>query len=113
MFVSAGNIEAQDLRPEWPEDMAAALANLASARNDALLTPAESARTVPVAALNPPRHGGSLAHAPARFSRRGPGMCAGVKPDLAHRGGSGPVDPARSETSRVGKGGDSRVGYRG
>src|SRR3546814_8446268 len=87
MFVSAGNIEAQDLRPEWPEDIAAALANLASARNDALLTPAESARNVAVAALNPPGHGGCLAHAPARFSRRGPGLRAGVKPDLAHIGG--------------------------
>src|SRR3546814_16680815 len=54
MFVSAGNIEAQDLRPEWPEDMAAALANLASARNDALQTPAASARNAPRATLTPP-----------------------------------------------------------
>ena len=93
VFISAGNIEPQDLRPEWPEDLAAALANLASARNDALLTPAESARNVAVAAINPPGHSGCLAHAPARFSRRGPGLRAGVKPDLAHIGGAGTVHP--------------------
>jgi hypothetical protein len=70
-------------------DATAALANLANARNDGLLTPAESARNVAVAALNPPGHDSCLAFAPTRFSRRGPGLRAGVKPDLAHVGGSG------------------------
>ncbi len=89
VFISAGNIQPQDLRPEWPADAAAALANLVNARNDGLLTPAESARNVSVAALNPPGHDGCLPFAPARFSRRGPGLRAGVKPDLAHIGGAG------------------------
>ena len=93
VFVSAGNIDPQDLRPEWPSDVTVALGNLARARNDALLTPAESARNVAVAALNPPGHSGCLAHAPARFSRRGPGLRAGVKPDLAHIGGAGTAHP--------------------
>jgi hypothetical protein len=89
VFVSAGNIQPQDLRPEWPADTATALSNLAIARNDSLLTPAESARNVAVAAVNPPDHSGCLPFAPTRFSRRGPGLRSGVKPDLAHVGGSG------------------------
>ncbi|MDO8272673.1 MAG: S8 family peptidase [Gammaproteobacteria bacterium] len=89
VFISAGNIQPQDVRPEWPADTAAALSNLANARNDGLLSPAESARNVAVAALNPPGHTGCLPFAPTRFSRRGPGLRSGVKPDLAHVGGSG------------------------
>ncbi len=88
VFISAGNIQPQDLRAEWPVDTNAALANLATARNDGLLTPAESSRNVAVAALNPPGHSGCLPFAPTRFSRRGPGLRAGVKPDLAHVGGA-------------------------
>jgi Subtilase family len=93
VFISAGNIQSQDLRPEWPADATAALANLVNARNDGLLTPAESARNVAVAALNPPGHDGCVPFAPTRFSRRGPGLRAGVKPDLAHIGGAGSRHP--------------------
>ena len=93
VFISAGNIQAQDLRPEWPADATAALTNLVNARNDGLLTPAESARNVAVAALNPPGHDGCMSHAPTRYSRRGPGLRAGVKPDLAQVGGAGTHHP--------------------
>jgi Subtilase family len=93
IFISAGNIAPQDLRAEWPADATAALTNLANARNDALHTPAESARNVAVAALNPPGLDGCIPFAPTRFSRRGPGMRANVKPDLAHVGGSGTQHP--------------------
>jgi len=93
VFISAGNIGQQDLRGEWPADAAAALANLVNARNDGLLTPAESVRNVAVAALNPPGHDGCLPFAPTRFSRRGPGLRAGVKPDLAHVGGASSRHP--------------------
>lgn len=89
VFISAGNLQPQDFRPEWPADTATALSNLAVARNDSLLTPAESARNVAVGALNPPGHGSCLPFAPTRFSRRGPGLRSGIKPDLAHIGGSG------------------------
>ncbi len=89
VFISAGNIAPQDLRPEWPLDTAAALGNLANARNDGLLTPAESARNVAVGALNPPGLENCASFAPTRYSRRGPGLRAGVKPDLAHVGGAG------------------------
>ncbi len=93
VFISAGNIQPQDLRAEWSADATTALANLFNTRNDGLLTPAESARNVAVAALNPPGHDGCLPFAPTRFSRRGPGMRAGVKPDLAHIGGAGSQHP--------------------
>ena len=93
-FLSAGNTAPQDLRPEWPADERQALVALASARNDGLLMPAESVRNVSVAALNPPGLSNALAWAPARYSRRGPGLRAGVKPDLAQIGGSGsPQEP--------------------
>lgn len=89
-FISAGNTASQDTRPEWPADETHALVTLASARNDGLLMPAESIRSVSVAALNPPGLPTCIPHAPARYSRRGPGLRAGVKPDLAHIGGTGP-----------------------
>ena len=93
-FISAGNTSAQSIRPEWSADETQALVALATARNDGLLMPAESVRNVSVAALNPPGLGNSIAYAPARYSRRGPGLRAGVKPDLAHIGGSGsPLGP--------------------
>ena len=88
-FISAGNTAPQDLRSEWPQDETQALVALASARNDGLLVPAESVRNVSVAALNPPGMPNCVSHAPARYSRRGPGLRAGVKPDLSHIGGSG------------------------
>lgn len=88
-FISAGNTTPQGQRAEWPADETQALVALASARNDGLLMPAESVRNVSVAALNPPGLANALAHAPACYSRRGPGLRAGVKPDLAHFGGSG------------------------
>lgn len=93
IFMSAGNLRAQDSRPEWSSDPATSLAGLALSRNDGLLTPAESARNVAVAAVNPIGHDGCVALAPARYSRRGPGLRAGVKPDLAHIGGSGTLHP--------------------
>ncbi len=89
IFVSAGNTQPQDLRPEWPADASRALADLALARNDGLLTPAESARNVTIAALNPTGHDGCVPYAPTRYSRRGPGLRGSMKPDLAHVGGAG------------------------
>jgi hypothetical protein len=93
LFVSAGNLDHHNLRPEWPSDPTGALATIAAATNDGLLTPAESVRNVSIAAVNPPDHPVSIPFAPCRFSRRGPGLRAGVKPDLAHVGGSGSPQP--------------------
>jgi Subtilase family len=89
LFVATGNTPPQDVRAEWPSDETQALVALASARNDSMLMPSESVRNVCVAALNPPNLSTSIPHAPARYSRRGPGLRTGIKPDLAHIGGSG------------------------
>ncbi|WP_311276775.1 S8 family peptidase [Methylobacterium sp. WCS2018Hpa-22] len=106
-FISAGNTAPQSLRPEWHQDETQALVALASARNDGMLMPAESVRNVSVAALNPPGLSNVVPHAPARYSRRGPGLRAGVKPDLAHIGGSGsPQSPLGHGLSSVKPNGD-------
>lgn len=95
IFLSAGNTSPQGLRTEWPADPIAALVAIAAARDDMLLMPAESFRGVAVAAVNPPGCPTSIPFAPARYSRRGPAVRSGLKPDLAHVGGSGsPQSPA-------------------
>lgn len=88
-FVSAGNTAPQNMRAEWSSDPTQALVDLAAARDDSLLMPGESVRNVAVAAVNPPDVSTSIANAPANYSRRGPGLRAGVKPDIAHIGGTG------------------------
>ena len=89
IFVPTGNTLQQDARAEWPTDDTNALVALASARNNSMLMPAESVRNVSVAALNPPDLSTCIPNAPARYSRRGPGLRTGIKPDVAHIGGSG------------------------
>jgi Subtilase family len=89
LFVPTGNTRRQDLRPEWVADETRTLIGLAAARNDGLLMPAESVRNVAIAAVNPVGVEPSIPFAPARYSRRGPGLRAGVKPDLACIGGCG------------------------
>ncbi|UWQ32064.1 S8 family peptidase [Leisingera sp. M527] len=90
LFVlSAGNTDPHSTRAEWSTDSTQAAVDLSSARNDGLLMPAESIRNVAVAALNPPGLDNIVPYAPANYSCRGPGVRAGVKPDLAQIGGSG------------------------
>jgi hypothetical protein len=87
--ISCGNLNSRQHRPIWPADPKAALQMLA-ARNspDTLLQPSESARSLTVGSLNPPNLKPYVAGAPACYSRRGPGLKVGVKPDLAHFGGA-------------------------
>ena len=92
-FISAGNTAPQNVRAEWSSDPTQALVDLAAAREDSLLMPGESVRNIAVAAVNPPDVSTSVAHAPANYSRRGPGLRAGVKPDIAHVGGTGTPCP--------------------
>jgi len=91
--ISAGNLNTATMRPEWPADHTKAAAILATFRNDQLYVPAESIRNISVAALNPGNHSGSILDMPARYSRRGPGLRTGVKPDISHYGGAGSVCP--------------------
>lgn len=89
--ISAGNTKTQDIRREWPSDHFEALKILASSRNDTIKKPAESCRNVSVAALNPPHVDGIVPYALSNYSCRGPGLRVGLKPDLAHIGGSGTI----------------------
>ena len=87
--ISAGNTLPNDTRREWPADHFEALKILASSRNDTIKKPAESCRNISVSALNPPHLDGIVPYALSNYSCRGPGLRVGLKPDLAHVGGSG------------------------
>lgn len=91
--ISAGNTGLANMRPEWPKNHTLAAAILASHRDDQLFVPAESIRNISVAALNPSHHSACISEMPARYSRRGPGLRTGVKPDISHIGGSGTICP--------------------
>lgn len=85
--VSGGNTASPRTRREWGDNPVAVLSNLASCTNDRITAPADSILNVTVGAVNPPDVPGSIAGAPARYSRRGPGFMQLVKPDVAHYGG--------------------------
>ncbi|KEZ70108.1 hypothetical protein AAY86_21770 [Pseudomonas amygdali pv. tabaci str. ATCC 11528] len=91
--ISAGNLHPTKMRPEWPANHTNAAAILATWRDDQIYVPAESIRNISVAALNPGNHSSSILDMPARYSRRGPGLRTGVKPDISHYGGSGSICP--------------------
>ncbi|MDP1830684.1 MAG: S8 family peptidase [Geothrix sp.] len=89
IFVSAGNLNGGKARSEWSSEPIKALAQLAASREDGVLIPAESVRNLTVGSLNPPGALDAIPHAPASYTRRGPGPGAIVKPDLVHVGGAG------------------------
>ena len=86
---SAGNLVGADWRAAWPKTPKQAIAALATRTNlDTIFMPCESVRAIAVGAINPPDCS-HLEGAPATYSRRGPGLRVGVKPDVAHYGGVG------------------------
>lgn len=85
--VSAGNAKGNAMRGEWAEDPTKALQQLVIAGTDGLFEPADTLANISVAALNPPGLAGTIAKAPARYSRRGTKLRT-VKPDLCHFGGA-------------------------
>lgn len=86
---SAGNLLGADWRAPWPKTPKQAIAALATRTSmDAIFMPCESVRAIAVGALNPPNCS-HLEGAPATYTRRGPGLRVGVKPDVAHYGGAG------------------------
>jgi hypothetical protein len=95
--ISAGNLRSGECRPEWPADPQVALQQLATRTSpDTVLQPCESSRSIAVGALNAPGCLGRVDGAPAAYSRRGPGLRVGVKPDVAHFGGSLPDSRTKS-----------------
>src|SRR6202034_4106183 len=86
---SAGNLSGAEWRAPWPKTPRQALAALAARTSpDTIFMPCQSVRALAVGALNPP-NSAHLEGAPTTYTRRGPGLRVGVKPDLAHYGGTG------------------------
>lgn len=86
---SAGNLKPSETRAPWPKrpsDVVQYFAN--RTEPDTIMKPAESVRAVSVGALNPPGVK-QIEGAPATYTRRGPGLQVGVKPDVAAFGGAG------------------------
>ncbi len=89
--ISAGNLRPSDVRPEWPSNPNIAIQQLATRTSpDTILQPCESSRSIAVGAVNAPCCNGRVEWAPTSYTRRGPGLRVGVKPDVAHCGGSLP-----------------------
>ncbi|MDR1233493.1 MAG: S8 family serine peptidase, partial [Puniceicoccales bacterium] len=89
--ISAGNTHPSHIRKEWPLDPVEVLKTFVSTRNDSLKVPAESCRNISVSALNPPAVNGIVPYGLSNYSCRGVSSRTGLKPDLAHVGGSGTV----------------------
>ncbi len=85
-----GNLPEFQFRPRWPDKADQALEMLANYRHagsDRLHQPADSIRSIVVGALDP-RGGPRDLLLPSVYTRRGPGLALGSKPDLCHLGGS-------------------------
>jgi hypothetical protein len=88
---SAGNLKRNESRSPWGRTPRDNLKYFASrTASDTVCQPTETVRGFSVGALNCPG-GPHIADTPARYSRRGPGLQVGIKPDIAHYGGSGPL----------------------
>lgn len=86
--ISAGNLN-KNARPKWPIDENDALKMLAEYRyqgQDRIYQPSESVYSVCVGALDTIDTSGRLN--PSRYTRKGPGVSFGQKPDVVHIGGN-------------------------
>ncbi|OIX90655.1 S8 family peptidase [Pantoea sp. Ae16] len=81
--VSSGNLRSIDFRASWASRPAA----LHFSDVDRLSQPAEAVSAITVGAVNPPGCDISVHGAPTVYTRRGPGVAMGVKPDVIHYGG--------------------------
>ncbi len=97
LVISAGNLRPADWRAEWSVDPQVGLQHLASRTViETLLQPAESSRCVTVGAPNPPGCAPRVGGAPTTYTRRGPGLRVGVKPDVSHFGGASDIEVVTS-----------------
>jgi len=105
---SAGNLDGAEWRAPWPRSPRQAIAALAARTSpDTIYMPCESVRALAVGAINPP-NGAHPEGAPTTYTRRGPGLRVGVKPDLAHYGGTGDAsNPAATALATCGLNGSS------
>ncbi len=89
IVVSAGNLDGTKFRGAWPKspDRVAAYL-LPHAGTDRIYQPSESVLALTVGAVNTPGSNDHAEGAPTPYTRRGPGMKIGVKPDFGHYGGT-------------------------
>jgi len=80
-IISAGNLASLDFRARWPSQLAI------TSDIDRIQQPAEAISAITVGAINPPGYDEHIYGAPTVYSRRGPGVAMGVKPDVVHYGG--------------------------
>lgn len=78
--ISAGNLEPIDYRAKWPSQHAI------TSDVDRILQPADAVSAITVGAINPPGNDKDIHGTPTVYSRRGPSVAMGVKPDLVHYG---------------------------
>ncbi|MEM1037776.1 MAG: S8 family peptidase [Pseudomonadota bacterium] len=92
---SAGNLKQNEARAPWPKKPAEVVKYFANrTSSDTIFKPSESVRSISVGALNPPTNDNAHLHgAPTVYTRRGPGLQVGVKPDVAAYGGAGVKGP--------------------
>ncbi|HHQ6537693.1 TPA: S8 family peptidase [Serratia fonticola] len=81
--ISSGNLRRLDFRRSWSASPPALLISDV----DRLSQPAESVSAITVGAVNPPGSELNTHGAPTVYTRRGPGVAMGVKPDVVHYGG--------------------------
>ena len=107
---SAGNLKMSDARTPWPKAPRDVLAYFAArTAPDTICQPTESVRGLSVGALNAPG-GPQIAGTPTRYTCRGPGLQVGIKPDLAHYGGSAPLIATHS-TGLISTKADGSAGF--
>ena len=89
---SVGNLDIDEFRSQWQNNSDMMIEYFATRTlSDAIYMPSESIRSVSVGALNPPGTD-QIFEAPTVYTRRGPGLQVGVKPDVATFGGAGSTD---------------------
>lgn len=91
---SAGNLPGGALRAPWPKRPSEAVRYFAARTDpDTIFKPTESTRCISVGAINPPGCETHREGLPTTYTRRGPGLRVGCKPDVAHYGGNDGTGP--------------------
>ncbi|WP_404710804.1 S8 family peptidase [Sphingomonas sp. MMS24-J13] len=92
---SAGNLSGNSLRAPWPKRPSDAVRYFAARTDpDTIFKPTESVRCISVGAINPPGCNLHREGLPTTYTRRGPGLRVGCKPDVAHFGGNDGSGPS-------------------
>lgn len=93
---SVGNLPSNSPRSPWPQKTTKVIDYFAARTEpDTIFKPSESVSSLAIGAINPPHSKEHVEGAPTTYTRRGPGLRVGNKPDLAHFGGTQPCGPTK------------------